>query len=358
MPHNEIERLQAVDRFLNLQLNNEGELKEIVELASELCETPLSFITMMDEHTQYFKFKVGTDEVQNRRENTFCQYLVEGKELLVVQDALLDDRFINNPLVAGSPNLRFYAGAPLTTSDGFNLGTLCVIDVKPKQLSDAQKHLLSALSKRVIQIMEVSLNIQMVKEQFLQSEIKLRSFFESAGACHLLVGKELEVISFNKKMADFLERVYHIQLFAGTNICQVLTGKHLDSFIEEYSLAFNGTPVKYEREVSYDEELIWWQVSFEPCYSSEGEIIGISYNTIDITERKLHEQQIMAQTQSLEKIAFIQSHGLRRPVASILGFMELFKSNNYIATKKELIMMETVTKELDGHIRAIVDCTD
>jgi len=358
MPLNEIERLQAVHRFLNLQIDNEGELKEIVELASELCETPLSFITLMDKDMQYFKFKVGTDEVQNARENTFCQYLVEGQDVMVVPDALLDVRFVNNPLVAGNPNLRFYAGAPLTTADGLNLGSLCVLDVKPKQLSDAQKHVLRVLSKRVMQIMEYNLSIQMVKEQFLHAEIKLSAFFESPGSCHLLVGKELEVITFNKKMADFMKNAHQVDLYTGINLGHVLSGKFLERFIEEYSSALRGIPIKYERELSYNGELIWWEGSFEPCRNPEGEIIGISFNSIDITERKLHEQRIIKQNESLEKIAFIQSHELRRPVASILGFMEIFKDNNYTASKSELMMMERVTQELDDHIRAIVSCTE
>ena len=132
----------------------------------------------------------------------------------------------------------------------------------------------------------------------------------------------------------------------------------MERFIEEYSSALRGIPIKYERELSYNGELIWWEGSFEPCRNPEGEIIGISFNSIDITERKLHEQRIIKQNESLEKIAFIQSHELRRPVASILGFMEIFKDNNYTASKSELMMMGRVTQELDDHIRAIVSCTE
>jgi GAF domain/PAS fold len=355
MPRKEIDRLQAVHRFLNLEINEDEELQEIVELASELCETPIALITLIDEDTQYFKFKVGIDLDQNIREDTFCAYLINGDKPMIVEDALLDNRFVNNPYVASIPHIRFYAGAPLITHDGHTLGSLCVLDIKPRQISPAQQHLLKALAKRVIQIMEFNLSLHIVRKQFLQSEMKLQSFFESAGVCHLLIGKEMEVIAFNKTMADFLERVHHIQLYAGIKIGQVFKGWQLDSFLAEYAEALSGVPLKYERKADYTGETIWWYVTFEPAYNPRGEIIGASYNAIDITERKHNEKQIMTQNESLISIAYIQSHELRKPVASILGLMNLFKLNAYRATREELIMMEKAAKELDNKIRTIVN---
>lgn len=98
-------------------------------------------------------------------------------------------------------------------------------------------------------------------------------------------------------------------------------------------------------------------MTFDPGYNAEGEIIGISFNAYDITERKLNEQQILAKNHSLKQIAQIQSHELRRPVASILGFMEIFKDNDYKATPDELKMMGIATEELDDKIRDIVNHT-
>jgi PAS domain S-box-containing protein len=358
MPQKELERLQAVHRFLNIEINETGELQEIVELVSELCKMPIALITLIDEDTQYFKFKVGIDLDQNIREDTFCAYLINGDIPMVVEDAMLDSRFVNSRYVAGIPHIRFYAGAPLITHDGHTLGSLCVLDVNPRRISYAQQHLLVALAKRVIQIMEFNFSLHIVKKQFLQSEMKLQSFFESAGVCHLLIGKEMEVIAFNKTMADFLERVYHIQLYAGIKIDHVFKYKQLDSFLAEYREALKGVPLKYERKVDYTGETIWWYVTFEPAYNPQGEIIGASYNAIDISERKHNEKQIMTQNESLINIAYIQSHELRKPVASILGLMNLFKLNDYTATKEELIIMEKATKELDNKIRTIVNFTE
>ena len=358
MPQTETERLKSVQRFLNLEVNKKEELQEIVELAAELCETPVGLITLVDEDAHYFKFQAGLGIDENLSEETFCKFIADGDDLLVIDDTLEDSRFLNNPDVAGDPHVRFFACVALRTHDGHKLGNLCVLDLKPKHLLDSQKHLLKVLAKRILQIVEFNLSLQIIKKQFLQSEFKLRSFFESAGVCHLLIGKDQEVIAFNKTMADFLERMYHVHLYAGIKISQVFKTRYLDNFIVEYKVALSGIPVKYERAVRYEHETIWWFATFEPGYNPEGEIIGVSYNAIDITERKRHEKQIIAQNAALREIARIQSHEMRRPVASILGLMEVFKMNQYKATKNELIMLEKAAKELDSKIRTIVNFTD
>ncbi|RYG47042.1 MAG: hypothetical protein EOO01_15400 [Chitinophagaceae bacterium] len=268
--------------------------------------------------------------------------------------------FAGLPLVTGPPYIRFYAGAALITHDGYRLGSLCIMDPEPGTLSLAQQHLLKAMAKRVVQIMEFDFSVRILKEQFLQGRsdaIKLRSFFDSSGACHLLIGKEMEIIAFNKNMADFFERIYHVRLCSGMAVSHVFIDEQLSQFLEGYQVAIGGIPVKYERAFKYGAELVWWSVDFEPGYGPEGEIIGISYNATDITERKLHEEQLLAQNESLRKIAYIQSHEVRRPVASILGLMELFRLNNYKTTVEELKMMEQATLELDQKIRDIVNYT-
>jgi PAS domain-containing protein len=360
MPQRELERLQAVNRFLNLEIDKDQNLQEIVELASELCETPIALISLFDDAKQYYIYRVGTNQEERLREDTFCRYLQPKDKMLIVEDALQDERFANNPYVIGAPFARFYAGVPLNTHDGLNLGSLCVVDTKLRQLTEPQKHLLEVLGKRIIQIMEFEFSVKILKEQYLQakdSEIKLRSFFESGGACHLLIGKELEIITFNKNMADFIKRVYNIDLYAGIMVGQVLTGPALERFVAEFNTALSGTPLRYEREIPYPNETIWWYITFEPGYNAEGEIIGISFNAYDITERKLQEQKIINQNESLKNIAHIQSHELRRPVASILGLMEIFRLNNFQATAEELKILASATQELDDKIRDIVNFT-
>ncbi|MEO6520490.1 MAG: GAF domain-containing protein [Mucilaginibacter sp.] len=360
MPQQELDRLQTVHRFLTLKIDRDRNLQEIAELASELCETPIALISLIEEDKQYFKYKVGIDLEYVMRTDTFCQHLPPGNDLLIIEDSLLDTRVINNACVISEPNVRFYAGIPLNTHDGHNLGSLCVIDTQPRQINKAQQHLLKVLGKRIIQIMEFEFSLNILKEQYIQAkeaETKLRSFFESGNSCHSLIGKELEIIAFNRNMAEFIERTYNVEMHAGMKVDEILSGPALERFVDEYKTALSGIPLRYEREVTYPTETIWWAITFDPGYNAEGEIIGISFNAYNITERILHEQQILAQNDSLKNIAHIQSHELRRPVASILGFMEIFRSNGYQATHDELLLMEYATKELDVRIRNIVDYT-
>lgn len=362
MPYREFESLQAIDRFLNLKINSKEELQEIVELASVICEAPIALITLMDQNTQYIKFKVGTHVKKHAKGDTFCQYLAQhDDELMIVPDAREDSRFSENAMVIHSPHIRFYAGVPLITHDGLNMGSLCVMAKEPREFSNVQKRLIKVLGKRIIQIMEFSFSLQILKKQFLQaksSEIKLLSFFESVGTCHLLIGTKMEVIAFNKNMADFIERFYQRKLYAGQHVKEIMKEDNYKLFVPNYQKVLRGESMTYERDMMLDGKVMWWSVTLEPGYNAEGEVIGISYNAADITERKVQEQQILEQNESLMKIAHIQSHELRRPVASILGLVEIFKSNDYLSTQEELMMLARAAKELDDKIRAIVALTE
>lgn len=355
----ELERLQALHRFLNLDIKKDAELQEIAELAAELLDCPITLITLIEGDTQYFIYRVGTDIRQVNNENTFCQFLNATDELLIVTDANSDPRFADNPFVSGHPNICFYAGSPLTTHDGHVLGSICILDSKPRILSDAQQHLIKVLAKRVIQIMEFEFSINLLKQQFVlarEAETKLRSFFESSGACHLLIDREMCIMAFNKNMAGFLERMYDVKLKQGIHVSKILQGPSLESFEGDFKLALSGRTVTFEREVVYkNAERIWWYVSFEPGYNPDGEIIGISYNATDITERKVNEEKILAQNSSLRQIAHMQSHELRKPVATILGLMEVLKLDHASAITTEMKMLEETTNELDEKIRMIVD---
>jgi PAS domain S-box-containing protein len=352
-------RIEAVHKFLNLKSNKDKELQEIVGLASDICHSPLALITLIDEEVQHIRFKVGTTLEQTAREDSFCQYVIDKEDLLIIPDATLDIRFSNIPFVVNDPKIRFYAGAPLITYEGQTLGSLCVLDTKPRKLNRSQKTLLGILSKRIVQIMEFEFMVDILKKQYFEAkdaEIKLRSFFDSSGACHLLLGMDTEVLAFNKNMAAFVAKMYHTELLAGMKIDEILKDKPLDSFISDYQEVLEGKLVSFEREYQYqDDEIIWLYVTFEAAYNPEHEIIGMSYNATDITQRKLNERQILEQNESLKQIAYMQSHELRRPVASILGLMELFKENDYQATVEELKLMQQATEELDAKIRTIVN---
>jgi PAS domain S-box-containing protein len=360
MPLKELERLQAVNRFLALNIDKKQEFDDIVRLAAEICDTPVALITILDDQTQFIKFRFGYQQQQTKREDSFCQHTIQDYQILEIPDAVKDERFVNNPLVTGDPNIRFYAGCPLTTRDGHNLGSLCVIDNQPGSLSELQRKMLEVLSQQVIRIIEFEMGINLLREQFTQvkqSEIKLRSFFESSVSYHLLLGRNFEILAFNKPVVTFLEDLFNITIQEGMDIRDFVHKEH-QTFMYEYSTALLGEPVISEQEFEYPQKIVYWYMSYEPAFNENGQIIGVSLNATDITERIAQERLVYAQNESLRKIAFIQSHELRKPVSSILGLMNLIKEEDYYnQDRKELLMLEQCVRDLDSKIHEIVGHT-
>lgn len=156
IPKNEENRLKSLESFSILDTLPEKEYDEITDLAALLCDTPISLITFVDKERQWFKSHKGLDVEQTKREFAFCAHAINNpSQICEVKNALDDERFYDNPLVTGNPNIRFYAGAPLITKNGQALGTLCVIDTKPKQLSKQQKNGLKFLANKTMRILEL-----------------------------------------------------------------------------------------------------------------------------------------------------------------------------------------------------------
>ncbi len=155
IPANEESRIEALQRFEILDTEAEAEFDDFTRLAARICGTPVAQITFVDRDRQWFKSNFGTDVSQLPREIGFCAHTILNSTVMEVPDMLQDDRFRDNPLVAQAPAVRFYAGAPLLTADGSALGSLCVLDVEPKALTDDQRDALEALSRQVVRQLEL-----------------------------------------------------------------------------------------------------------------------------------------------------------------------------------------------------------
>lgn len=149
-------RLEALRRYEILDTPPEKEFDHIVELSSEICDTPISLITFLDEDRQWFKAKVGVDLEETRRELSFCTLYTEDEdnEVLEITNAARDPRFQNNPLVTGTPFFRFYAGAPMIDSSGNFLGCVCVLDHEARELSDRERFFLKTMAEQAVRNLE------------------------------------------------------------------------------------------------------------------------------------------------------------------------------------------------------------
>src|ERR687894_627074 len=149
-PHEEAERLAALKRYRILDTPPAPDFDALTELASYICQAPVALVSLVDEHRQWFKSQVGLGLTETARDVSICAHAIRQPGLFIVPDTTKDERFARNPLVTGEPHLRFYAGSLLTTSDGHALGTLCVLDRRPRELDEAQKRALEALSRQAM----------------------------------------------------------------------------------------------------------------------------------------------------------------------------------------------------------------
>lgn len=152
-------RLQALRSYKILDTDPEKPFDDLAILASHICETPIALITLIDSDRQWFKSRIGVEIRETPLEVSFCAVAIQQPDLFIVPDATKDPRFSSNPFVVSDPKVRFYAGAPFTSSDGHPLGTLCVVDMVPRELTVGQQNALLALSRQVQAQFELRKNL-------------------------------------------------------------------------------------------------------------------------------------------------------------------------------------------------------
>ena len=171
IPENETSRLKALDEYKVMDTLPEQAYDNFTKLASIICNTPIALITLLDEERQWFKSRIGLERTEIPREDAICNYaIIQPDSILIVADIAKDARFGGNSLVTQEPNVRFYAGIPLVTSNGEALGTICVMDTKPREITQEQLHILKVLANEVMGQFELRRSIATLEKSVLKQE--------------------------------------------------------------------------------------------------------------------------------------------------------------------------------------------
>ena len=189
LPANEAERLAALHAYSIVDTSPEQAYDDVTRLASQLCGTPIALLTLLDEDRQWFKSRVGLDVPETPRDLAFCAHAILHEGVMVVPDATRDARFADNPFVAEEPRIRFYAGAPVVTPDGYPLGTLCVLDSVPRELSPEQRSGLEALSRQVMVQLELRRHLVGITEDLARQEASEAALREAERQAQRMAGR-------------------------------------------------------------------------------------------------------------------------------------------------------------------------
>ena len=181
IPQNEKKRLKVLWQYEVLNTVPEEVFDNLTELAARICEAPIALISLVDEKRQWFKSKLGITLSETSRDVSFCAHAITQPGLFIVPDAAQDPRFSRHPFVIAEPRIRFYAGAPLITPDGHALGTLCVLDKVPRELTHDQRQALRILAHHVVSQLELRRHSRELRT-FRRQSIRLQRDLDKARA--------------------------------------------------------------------------------------------------------------------------------------------------------------------------------
>lgn len=210
LPEGEKERLAAVLDYDVLNTEYEKDLDDLTAFAANLFNVPIVLVTILDEKRQWFKSNYGMSVKETERSISFCQYTILQKDIFEVENAVQDERFSENPLVLEKPNIRFYAGIPLINERGFAIGSLALIDQKPRKLSTDEKNVLNLLGKQVLNFFELTMKKKELEKEktLLEKHVDERTAKIKQQLVEL-EKRDNQLISLNSELTRFIYKLSH-----------------------------------------------------------------------------------------------------------------------------------------------------
>ena len=303
LPAHEQERLQALQGSGILDSAPERSYDQLTELAASICGTPIAILSLIDSDRQWFKSKVGVSFQQTSRDVAFCAHAILQRDLLVVPDAVSDERFADNPLVISQPHIRFYAGAPLITPEGHALGTLCVLDYVPRELSDQQREALRVLSSEAV----AQIELRKTKADLNKAARSADSAMEALRASEEFKGRLLACSRDCIKVLDLEGRLVYMneggmQSLEICDLAPVLNnfwidfweGQDREAARAAVDAARHGEIGRFTGyfETRINRQPRWWDVVVSPIREAAGNLEHILALSRDVTAQKVIEDAL------------------------------------------------------------------
>jgi diguanylate cyclase (GGDEF)-like protein/PAS domain S-box-containing protein len=303
LPENEADRLRTLARYQVLDTPKEAAFDRVTRLAARLFDVPMALVSLVDEKRQWWKSCIGVEGSETDRDVAFCAHAILARDPFIVEDATEDPRFSDNPYVTGDPFVRFYAGAPLTSADGYNLGTLCIIDRRPRQLSRKEIDTLIDLAQIVV------------------DELELRLGYQARALFH-------KVCEMSPNLIYLYERVKHERTFLGPHVIDVLG---------------------YDRSRSADELLpeIVHPEDLPRLYSYLGQLDALKQGPVELSYRIRHADGSWRWFLAREALFALDAEGRVNQVIGIATDVTRLKATELRLEKSEELLAERV-RVLEG----------
>lgn len=363
---NEKKRIESLQALELLDTLPEADFDSLTKIASQICDTPIALISLVDKDRQWFKSKVGLEASETHRDFAFCSHAILQDDVFVVEDSSKDNRFFDNPLATGAPFVQFYAGAPLLAPDGLPIGTVCVIDSKARQLSKEQIFSLKSLSQQITRLLELKTQINKLKNSEHNLLIK-KTAADNIAEGILLQNSDLEIIDFNSaalnvlqmSAEDFIEvsqaRAWKAVKEDGSNLCY---GEHPASMCLKTGEPQKNTIIGLRLK----NELRWLNVNsvplfFNPNSSAASHVVTSFADITDLRNSEIKRLSLESQLSESSRLSALGemaggiAHEINNPLSIIRGKAAVLKRkyqdgvlDDATATKEFQVIENTVDR--------------